>query len=330
VLTAAVDAAALQSAARTLRGRVLRTPALSSGRLDQAVGRPVVCKAESLQHTGSFKPRGAYNHLLHLPGDARARGVIGGSSGNHAVSLAYAGRDLGIPVTVVIPADAPAVKRDAALALGATVHTYDRSVGDRDRVVSDLAARHGLAIVPSADSPYVVAGAATVAMELLSEKPAIEMLLAPVGGGGLAAGTALAAHHYSSRVRVIGVEPAAGDDTRQSLRAGHKVVLHTVPETIADGLGHTTPADLPWAINHALLHDVVTVTDTQITDAMIFAFRYLKLVLEPSGAVALAAVLARQLPAGTGTVGMILSGGGVDLDAFHRLTTSRARRPTVA
>jgi threo-3-hydroxy-L-aspartate ammonia-lyase len=328
-LTAAVDAAALRAATHALRGRVLRTPAVANAQLTRAAGRPVVCKAENLQHTGSFKVRGAYNHLLNLPQAVRARGVIGGSSGNHAAALAYAGRALSVPVTVVIPADAPATKREAILALGARVLTYDRAVGGRDQVVADIAEREGLAVVPSADSPHVVAGAATAAMELLAEHPDTRLLLAPVGGGGLAAGTALAAHHYSSRIRIIGVEPAAGADTQLSLRAGHRITLPAVPVTIADGLGHTAPAELPWAINRLLLSDVVTVTDTQITEAMVFAFRYLKLVLEPSGAVALGAVLAGHLPVGTGPVGVILSGGGVDLDVFHRLTTSPARRDPI-
>jgi threonine dehydratase len=319
---APADDAALRGAARMLHGRLVRTPALSLPQLAEAAGRPVVCKAENLQHTGSFKARGALHHLLQLTPDERAKGVIGGSSGNHAQALAWAGRALGIAVTVVIPHDSPAVKREGCAALDARILTYNRATEDRDAIVAGVAARDGLAVVPSADSRHVIAGAATAAMELLDDHPELRLLVVPVGGGGLAAGTALAAHQRADSVAVIGVEPQAGRDTELSLQAGHRVRLPAVPTTIADGLGHTIPAELPWAINRHLLSAVVTVTDDQISAAMRFAAQHLKLVLEPSGAVALAAVLAGRIPAGSEPAGVILSGGGVDLPHFLRLTNT--------
>jgi threo-3-hydroxy-L-aspartate ammonia-lyase len=309
-------------AAASLRGVTTCTPALSHPDLDQLAGRAVVCKAEALQRAGSFKFRGAYNAVSALCEQGHPRGVVGASSGNHAQALALAGRLLGVPVIVVVPDDAPAVKVAGARSHGAKIVTYDRHREDREATAGDLAASHGYVIVPSADAAPVMAGAGTAALELLAQAPDVQLILVPVGGGGLAAGTAVAAKAVDRRVRVIGVEPRTGADTAASLRARTRVTLPEVPGTIADALRHTSPAPLAWEVNRSLLEDVVTVTDGQIARAMRWAFEYLKIVVEPSGAVALAALctqpgdLPEAIGRGAGKVGVILSGGSVDLETF--------------
>ncbi|MET8542638.1 threonine/serine dehydratase [Kitasatospora sp. NPDC004799] len=310
----------IYDAQRRLRGVAASTPVLSHPALDEIAGRSVVCKAEALQRTGSFKFRGAYNALAALSPRKRRRGVIGASSGNHAQALALAGQLLSVPVTVVVPHDAPQGKVDGARSLGAEIVAYHRQRDDRDAIVSRLAADQGLAVVPSANALAVMAGAGTAALELLWQAPVLTTILVPVGGGGLAAGTAVAAKHINPHIKVIGVEPETAADTAASLHAKRIAELPAVPDTIADGLRHTTPAALPWEINKTLLDDVITVTDAQIVQAMGWAFKHLKVVTEPSGAVALAALagLDRQ----PGPVGVILSGGSVDLDAFHRLVST--------
>ncbi|WP_328582647.1 threonine/serine dehydratase [Streptomyces sp. NBC_00370] len=316
----------VEDAAANLAPVAARTPALSALSLDQAAGWPVVCKAESLQRTGSFKFRGAYHHASSLPKAERAGGLIGASSGNHAQALALAGRLLEVPATVVIPADAPAPKVEGIRALGGNVVTYRRDSENRDALVSEIAARDGLAVVPSANSRHVMAGAGAAALELLTDHPEIETLVVPVGGGGLAAGTATIAKHLHPGIKVIGVEPQEGADTLLSLRCGQRIALPDVPATIADGLGHNSPSPLTWAVNSRLLDAVVTVTDRDITTAMAFAFRHLKVVAEPSGACALAAVLAGLVPHESGMIGVVISGGGVDLPTFHRLISQSAHR----
>jgi threonine dehydratase len=312
-----LTAAGIYQAQERLRGVAAVTPALSSPALDAAVGRTVVCKAEALQRTGSFKFRGAYNAVAALGKTSRQRGVIGASSGNHAQALALAGRLLAVPVTVVVPSDAPGMKVNGARSLGARLVIYDRRRDDRDEITSGLAAEHGYAVVPSADDPSVMAGAGTAALELLRQAPGLALILVPVGGGGLAAGTVVAAKSINRAITVIGVEPRTGGDTAESLRAGHLVTLPAVPDTIADGLRHTSPALLPWEVNKVLLDDVVTVTDDGIIQAMRWAFEHLKIVVEPSGAVALAALATSGLPAGP--AGVVVSGGSVDLGTFRAL-----------
>ncbi|MBP5898002.1 threonine ammonia-lyase [Streptomyces scabiei] len=316
----------VQDAAANLEPVAARTPALSALSLDQAAGWPVVCKAESLQRTGSFKFRGAYHHASSLPAKERARGLVGASSGNHAQALALAGRLLEVPATVVIPADAPAPKVEGIRALGGRVVTYHRDSENRDALVTEIAARDGLAVVPSANSRHIMAGAGTAALELLTDHPEIETLVVPVGGGGLAAGTATIAKHLYPGIKVIGVEPEEGADTLLSMRCGQRIALPEVPATIADGLGHTSPSPMTWAVNSRLLDAVVTVTDLDITTAMAFAFRHLKVVAEPSGACALAAVLAGHVPHESGMIGVVISGGGVDLPTFHRLISQATHR----
>ncbi|THA33014.1 threonine/serine dehydratase [Streptomyces sp. A1547] len=316
----------VQDAAANLEPVAARTPALTALSLDQAAGWPVVCKAESLQRTGSFKFRGAYHHASTLSTKERGEGLIGASSGNHAQALALAGKLLEVPATVVIPADAPAPKVEGVRALGGRVVTYRRACDDRDALVADIAARDGLAVVPSAGSRHVMAGAGTAALELLTEHPEIETLVVPVGGGGLAAGSATIAKHLHPGIKVIGVEPEDGADTLLSMRCGQRIALPEAPSTIADGLGHASPSPLTWAVNSRLLDDIVTITDQDITTAMAFAFRHLKVVAEPSGACALAAVLSGHVPHKSGTIGVVISGGGVDWPTFHRLISQPAHR----
>ncbi|MFD8415467.1 threonine/serine dehydratase [Streptomyces sp. NPDC059650] len=316
----------VQGAAANLEPVAARTPALTALSLDQAAGWPVVCKAENLQRTGSFKFRGAYHHASSLPTKERAPGLIGASSGNHAQALALTGRLLEVSTTVVIPTDAPAPKVEGVRALGGRVVTYRRGFEDREALVADIAARDGLAVVPSAGSRHVMAGAGTAALELLTEHPEIETLVVPVGGGGLAAGSSTIAKHLHPGIKVIGVEPEDGADTLLSMRCGQRIALPETPATIADGLGHVTPSPLTWAVNSRLLDGIVTVTDQDITIAMAFAFRHLKVVAEPSGACALAAVLAGHVPHESGTIGVVISGGGVDLPTFHRLISQPAHR----
>lgn len=237
-------------ASRALRGIAVRTPHISVPALNEAAGATVIVKAENMQRTGSFKFRGAYHHAASLPADARQRGIIGASSGNHAQALALAGRLLDAPTMVVIPSDAPRAKVEGAVALGADVVLYDRRFGDRDALVADLAEQHGLTIIPSANSPLVMAGAGTAAMELIADHPEITTLVVPVGGGGLAAGTAVIAKDLRPEIRVVGVEPRSAADTLASLRAGRRVSLAEVPSTVADGLGHTTPPSCPGRSTH--------------------------------------------------------------------------------
>jgi threo-3-hydroxy-L-aspartate ammonia-lyase len=313
-----LTAADLYQAQCRLRGVAAATPALSSPALDTVLGRSVVCKAEALQRTGSFKFRGAYNAVAALCQAGCQDGVVGASSGNHAQALALAGRLLDVPVTVVVPRDGPAAKVNGARFLGARIVSYDRHRDDRDAITSALAAEYGYAIVPSADDKSVMAGAGTAALELLRQVPGLSVILVPVGGGGLAAGTAVAAKEISRHIAVIGVEPRTGADTAASLRAGHRVTLPAVPDTIADGLRHTSPARLPWEVNKVLLDDVVTVTDDDIAQAMRWAFDYLKIVAEPSGAAALAALAGVGLP--PGPAGVMISGGSVDYATYRAIT----------
>jgi threonine dehydratase len=311
-----VGPADVRQAAVRLAGKVSRTPILTSPELDHALGTKVACKAENLQRTGAFKLRGALNHMLTLPAATLARGVIGASSGNHGHALAVAARMLGTRAVVVVPGDAPLVKADAIAANGAQVCRYDRRTADRDAIVARIAVSQGLSVVPSADSPQVMAGAGTVALETLQELPSAEVLLVPVGGGGLAAGCATIAKHLHPAIEVIGVEPASGDDTARSVRAGRRVVIPP-PATIADGLAHTSPSAGCFAINQRLLDDVVTVADDAIAAAMALCLRYLHVVVEPSGACALAALVAGRLPARRGKIAVVLSGGNVDWHTFR-------------
>ncbi|MBL3668861.1 pyridoxal-phosphate dependent enzyme [Streptomyces sp. M2CJ-2] len=308
----------VRAAAERLEGVAHRTPVLRSRTLDALVGAEVHLKCENFQRVGAFKFRGAYNAASRLTPEQLSRGIAAYSSGNHAQAVALAARELGTTAVIVMPEDAPPSKRAATEAYGARIVTYDRYTGDRVAVAEALAAERGLAIVPPYDHPHVIAGQGTAALELLEEVGELDVLLAPVGGGGLIAGSATAVKGLYPGARVIGVEPEAGDDTKRSLEAGHRVSV-PVPRTIADGQALRTPGELTFSVNRRLLDGIVLVGDDEIRDAMRFAFERLKIVLEPSGATPLAALLTGRAGPLPHRVGLILSGGNVDTARFARL-----------
>jgi threonine dehydratase len=303
-----------------------RTPVLTSRTLDERVGARAHLKAECFQRGGAFKFRGAYNKISSLAKDALQRGVIAYSSGNHAQAVAIAAGLLGTHATIVMPEDAPAAKLDATRGYGAELVLYDRWTESREEIGARLAEERGLELVRPYDDPLVMAGQGTAALELLEEVPHLDLLLAPVSGGGLIAGCATAAKARRPEIRVAGVEPEAGDDTRRSLAAGERVRID-VPRTIADGLQAPEPGELTFEVNRRLVDEIVTVTDGEIVDAMTFLFDRLKLVVEPSGAVGVAALLSGKLEARGAQVGVVISGGNVGAGRFAELVaTSPAGR----
>ncbi|MFI8859559.1 threonine/serine dehydratase [Streptomyces prasinus] len=314
----------VRAAAARLTGVARRTPVLRSRTLDALVGAEIHLKCENFQRAGAFKFRGAYHAASRLTPGQLSRGIAAYSSGNHAQAVALAARELGTTAVIVMPEDAPPSKRAATEAYGARIVTYDRYTGDRVAVTEALAAERGLAIVPPYEHPHVIAGQGTAALELLEEAGELDALLAPVGGGGLIAGSATAVKGLHPGTRVIGVEPEAGDDTRRSLEAGHRVSV-PVPRTIADGQALHTPGELTFSVNRRLLDGIVLVSDDEIRDAMRFAFERLKIVLEPSGATPLAALLTGRAGRLPDKVGLILSGGNVDAARFALLCGSGTR-----
>jgi threonine dehydratase len=308
----------VRAAAKRLEGVAHRTPVVTSRTLDELVGFRVFLKCENLQRVGAFKFRGAYNRLSQFDAEERERGVVAFSSGNHAQAVALAARLTGTSATIVMPSDAPASKAAATRGYGARIVAYERGVEDRMEVARAVAAERGATIVPPFDHPAIVAGAGTAAMELLEDVPAIDAIVTPLGGGGLLSGSALAAHALRGDIPVWGVEPNAGDDFRQSLEAGHPVEI-PVPATIADGLQTQRPGDVTFPIVQRLCAGVATVSDDDLGAAMRFAFARLKLVIEPSGAAALAALLAGRIDLRGRSAGVIVSGGNVDAATFARL-----------
>lgn len=318
-----VTEADVTAAAHRLREVAHRTPVVRSRTLDAAAGAHVFLKCENLQRSGAFKFRGAYNVLASLEPERAAKGVVAYSSGNHAQGVALAARLLSIEATIVMPSDAPEVKLAATRGYGATVVLYERERSHREEIARELAASRGATVIPPFDDPRIVAGAATAARELLEDAGPLDAVVTPVGGGGLMGGTAIAAHARDRATAIYGVEPEAGDDFARSLAAGAPVRIG-VPATIADGLQTTAPSDLTLGIAREHGARVVTVSDAELAAAMRFAFERLKLVVEPSGAAAIAALLQRRIGGLEGKrVGAIVSGGNVDAAAFARLTTQR-------
>lgn len=321
-----VDLPAVRRAAATLRGVAHRTPVLTSRTLDAATGATVLAKAENQQRAGAFKLRGAYTRMAALSAAERGRGVVAFSSGNHAQAVALAGRLLSVAVTVLMPHDAPAGKRAATLGYGADVVGYDRATADREALARRLAADRGATLVPPYDDPLVIAGQGTVALELVEDAGPLDVLVVPVGGGGLLAGCATAATALCPGVAVWGVEPAAGDDTRRSLAAGRRVRIEP-PATVADGLAATVPGELTFPVVRRLVAGVVCVTDAETVEAMVFGLERMGAVLEPSGAVGLAALLCARVPGVAGRrVGLVLSGGNVGAQRLARLVLDRPER----
>ncbi|WP_409494455.1 pyridoxal-phosphate dependent enzyme [Amycolatopsis sp. cmx-11-12] len=316
-MTAPVTIDDIRDAAARLAGVAHRTPVVRSRTLDDLVGAEVHIKCENLQRIGAFKFRGAYNATSRLSPEQLAKGIAAYSSGNHAQAVALAARELGSSAVILIPEDAPQSKKDATAGYGAEIVTYDRYTGDRVAIGEALAAERGLALIPPYEHPHVIAGQGTAALELLEETGSLETLVVPVGGGGLIAGSSTAAKAVQPGIRVVGVEPAAGDDTKRSLEAGERVSI-PVPRTIADGQAAEIPGELTFSINRKLVDDIALVTDDQVREAMRFAFERLKLVIEPSGATGLAALLSGQV-AVSGKVGVIISGGNVSPERFAEL-----------
>jgi len=307
-----VTLADVVDAAGRLEGTVRRTPAYRWPLLEEETGAALcLLKLESLQRTGSFKLRGALNALAGIDPDRRRQGVVAFSSGNHGQAVARAARLLGCPATVVLPEDAEPAKRAAVLGYGAEVVTYRRETEDRKTVATQLAADRGATLVPPFDHPAVVAGQGTATLELLGQTDGpLDLLLVPVGGGGLAAGAAVVAASRPGGPKVVGVEPAGADDTRRSFDAGRRVRIED-PRSIADGLLTDCPGELTFEINRLLLSGVVTVTEAEIAAATVTLWQRAKLVVEPSGAVGVAALAFRHLDVAGKRVGILVSGGNV-------------------
>jgi len=309
----------VEAAAQRLEGVAHRTPVATSRLFDQRTGSQAFFKCENLQRMGAFKFRGAYNALSQLDADARRRGVVAFSSGNHAQAVALAGQLLGIPRVIVMPADAPAVKVAGTRGYGAEVVFYDRAAGQsREDVAARIASEKGSTLIPPFDHAHVIAGQGTAAKELVEDVGALDDLFVPTGGAGLLSGSAIAAARLSPGIRVIGVEPAGGDDAARSFRTKTLQRVEN-PQTIADGARTPSLGKLTFPLVMANVQDVVTVTDEQIVEAMRFLWERMKLVVEPTGALAAAAVLHGIVPVRDRRVGIILSGGNVDLKAAAAL-----------
>ncbi|HEY2505099.1 MAG TPA: threonine/serine dehydratase [Streptosporangiaceae bacterium] len=302
------------AAASRLDGVVHRTPLLSSTTLDQRLGAQVLLKAEPFQRSGSFKFRGAYNRLSVLDPAARAAGVVAFSSGNHGAAVALAAKLLGISAVVVVPATGSPAKLAAIEGYGAQLRRYDPATESREEVAATVAAERGLTLIRPFDDYDVMAGQGTIGLELAEQAGELDLVLVPVGGGGLAAGVSTAVTGLTPSTSVIGVEPAGADDTSRSMRAGHRV---SIPEAVtrADGLRAQQPGELTFGVNSRLLKDVVTVSEDAIVEAMRFCFARLKIVVEPSGAVPLAALLSGAVSA-AGRTAVVLSGGNIDPSDF--------------
>jgi threo-3-hydroxy-L-aspartate ammonia-lyase len=303
------------AAAGRIAGAAHRTPVLTSRTADARTGGTLFFKAENLQRGGAFKFRGAFNAIAKLPTEAKRRGVVAFSSGNHAQAIAYAGRLLEVPTVIVMPQDAPAMKVAATRAYGGEVIVYDRYREDREAIGRRLAEERGLTLVPPFDHADVIAGQGTAAKELFEEVGPLDLLLVCLGGGGLLAGCALAAEALSPKCRVIGVEPEAGNDGQQSFRGG-AIVRIPVPASIADGALTTHLGERTFPIIRSLVEDIVTVPDAALVDAMRFFVERMKIVVEPTGCLAAAAAFAGSVSCTGRRVGVVLSGGNVDPGAL--------------
>ncbi len=312
----------VRSAAQRLHGVAHRTPVVTSRTIDEMAGAEVFLKCENLQRAGAFKFRGAYNAISRLTPEQLGRGVATYSSGNHAQAVALACRLLGTTALVIMPEDTPASKRAATEGYGADVVTYDRYTQDRVALGNRIAAQRGLTIVPPYDNAHVIAGQGTVALELLEESQPLDAIVIPVGGGGLLAGCSIAARAVSPTIGLIGVEPEDADDTKRSLAAGHRVSI-PVSRTIADGQAADIPGELTFSINRRLVNDIVVVSDDEICAAMVLVFERLKMVIEPSGASALAALLSGRCPGPGSRVGVVVSGGNISAVRFAELVKQR-------
>ncbi len=312
----------VRAAAERLAGSAHRTPVLTSRTLDERVGARLYLKPELLQRVGAFKFRGAFNAVAMLDDLRRARGVCSTSSGNHAQALALACGLHGVQATILMPRDAPPLKRAATEGYGAEVITFDRYGEDREELLGELAAERGAEVIHPYDDPRVMAGQGTLALELIEQAGELDAIVVPIGGGGLISGCATVVRALCPAARIVGVEPEASDDVAQSLAAGVRREVAVAP-TIADGQQTPTPGEHTWPVIQALVDEVVTVTDDEILATMRFCFERLKLVVEPSGATALAALLHGHVELTGLRVGVVLSGGNADPAVFARALANR-------
>lgn len=310
----------IQAAAARLQGVIVDTPLLSSSDLDDRVGGQVLLKPECLQRTGSFKIRGAYNLMSQMTKEQAACGVVAWSSGNHAQGVAAAGGLLGIKTTIVMPEDAPQAKIANTRRLGGEVVLYDRYTGNRETIAKGIAAERDAVLVPSYEEQKIIAGQGTVGLEIMQQSAAMgrtpDQVIICCGGGGLSAGSAIAIKAISPQTDVYLVEPQEFDDTLRSMQSGQRMRNDTSARSICDALQTETPGEMTFAINRKLASGVLTVSDDEVADAMRFAFQHLKLVVEPGGAVALAAILAGKIESRDKVTAVVLSGGNVDAELF--------------
>ena len=310
----------IQAAARRLAGQAHRTPVLTSRTADAELGCSLFFKAENFQRVGAFKFRGAFNALSRFDAAQRKHGVIAFSSGNHAQAVALSAQLLGIPATIVMPEDAPAMKMEATRGYGATIVTYNRYLEDREQITRDLAEQRGMTLIPPYDHADVIAGQGTAVKELIEETGPLDALFVPLGGGGLLSGSALAARALSPDCRVYGVEPEAGNDGQRSFRTGAIVQIDT-PDTIADGAQTQHLGQLTFAIIRDKVDDVLTVSDADLADRMRFFAARMKVVVEPTGCLGFAGAMGMRGQLRGKRVGVVVSGGNVDLARFCALTT---------
>ncbi|HEV3009192.1 MAG TPA: threo-3-hydroxy-L-aspartate ammonia-lyase [Burkholderiales bacterium] len=294
-----------------IKPQAKRTPVLTSATVDALTGASVFFKCENFQRMGAFKFRGAYNALSQLTPDQRKHGVVAFSSGNHAQAIALSGKLLGIKTVIVMPHDAPKVKLDATRGYGAEVVQYMKSE-ERESLAAKLAAERGLTLIPPFDHPHIIAGQGTAAKELVEDAGALDVLLVPCGGGGLLSGCSIAVKHLAPKCRVVGVEPAAGDDATQSF-VKKRLITIAVPDTIADGARTPSLGKLTFPLVLRYVDDMLTVTDQELTRAMFFLWERMKIVVEPTGALAFSALFQKKLDTKGLRVGIVLSGGNVDL-----------------
>jgi len=308
----AVSYADVANAAERLAGHAHRTPVMTSRTVDERTGAQVFFKCENFQRMGAFKFRGAYNAMSRLSPDERRRGVLAYSSGNHAQAVALAGRLLGIRVVIVMPADAPAVKIEATRGYGAEIVLYDKHKEVREEVAERVARERELPVIPPFDHPHVIAGQGTAAKELIEEAGPLDYLFVPVSGGGLISGCAVAASHLAPDCKVIGVEPEAGDDATRSFKTKTLQSCYN-PDTIADGARTHALGRLTFPLVLRYVNDMVTVSDAELVEAVLYLWERMKIIIEPTGALGAAGLFERGLPVGGKRVGVILSGGNVDL-----------------
>jgi threo-3-hydroxy-L-aspartate ammonia-lyase len=314
----------IQSAAERLYRIAHRTPIATSRTLNNLIGAEVYCKCENLQRAGAFKFRGAYNAVSQLSAEQRKRGVVSFSSGNHAQAVALVGKLLHTPTVIVMPDDAPAIKLAATRGYGAEVVLYDRVEQKREAIARQLADERGLALVPPFEHPHIIAGQGTAALELLTDVPDLDVLIVPIGGGGLISGCSLAAHALKPDIRIFGVEPDTANDTFLSLQNG---AITSTPQShsIMDGLLPTAPGELTFSIMHEHLEAVALVTDAEAAEAVRFLLLWMKLLVEPSGAAPIAALLAGKILLAPGKkIGVVLSGGNIDPGKLAGMLTSHA------